>query len=103
MCGEQQETHLRQALITAIALLWSFHAQAGGFRCGTKLVVTGDPVSRLVRNCGQPAYRYKSSESIGGRGKTRLSGVTNWVYERGRRKDMIVSVQGGRVVKITVE
>jgi hypothetical protein len=30
-------------------------------------------------------------------------GVTHWVYERGRQKDMVVSVHGGKVVKIARE
>ncbi len=78
-------------------------AQAGSFRCGTRLVVTGDPVSRLVRNCGQPDSKHKARESVGSRGNSRTTAVTNWVYDRGRKRDMIVSVAGGKVVKIAVD
>ncbi|NIP18577.1 MAG: DUF2845 domain-containing protein [Xanthomonadales bacterium] len=84
-------------------LMVPVEAQSGSFRCGTKLVVTGDPVSRLVRNCGQPAHKIRARESIGSRGRNTSTSVVNWVYERGRKRDMIVSVQGGKVVKIAVE
>ena len=40
------------------------NSEAGGFRCGTRLVITGDPVSRLLKSCGEPAYRYKSRVSL---------------------------------------
>ena len=76
---------------------------AGSFRCGTRLVVTGDPVNRLVRHCGQPDSKHKARELVGERGTGRSTGVTNWVYERGRKRDMIVSVAGGKVVKIMVD
>ena len=94
---------MRQALLISLAILCAGETHAASFRCGTRIVMTGDPVSRLVRNCGQPAFRYKAREVVGSRGGGKPTGVTNWVYERGRKKDMIVSVQGGRVVKIAVE
>jgi hypothetical protein len=93
---------MRMLLLIA-AFFYAGDVPAGSFRCGTKIVVTGDPVSRLVRNCGQPASRYKAKELIGSRGNSRATGVTNWIYPRGRKKDMIVSVAGGRIVKIAVE
>jgi hypothetical protein len=78
-------------------------AQAGGFRCGTRLVVTGDTVSRLIDACGQPVMKYKAKESVRQDGSRRTTGVTNWVYERGRRDPMIVSVRSGRVVRIATD
>jgi len=78
-------------------------AQAGSFRCGTHIVITGDPVGRLLRACGKPSLQYKARESIREKGQRVTLGVTHWVYERGRRKDMVVSVHGGKVVKIARE
>jgi len=94
---------MRQALLISLAVLCAGEAHAASFRCGTRIVVTGDPVSRLVKSCGQPALKYKSRELLGSRGSGKSTSVTNWVYERGRKKDMIVSVFGGKVVKIAVE
>jgi hypothetical protein len=90
-------------ILACLGLLVSPPARTDSFRCGTKLVVTGDPVSRLVRNCGQPKLKYRAREALGGRGAGTTTSVTHWVYGRGRKKDMVVSVRSGRVVKITVE
>jgi len=92
-----------RTLVIALSLVAALPAGADSFRCGTRIVVTGDTVVRLVKACGQPGLKYKARETIGNRGGTRRESVTNWVYERGRKRDMIVSVRDGRVVKITVE
>lgn len=47
--------------------------------------------------------QYKARESIREKGQRVTRGVTHWVYERGRQKDMVVSVHGGKVVKIARE
>ncbi len=75
-------------------------AQAGSFRCGTRIVITGDSISRLVKSCGQPSLRYKARESIRSDGRLVTMGVTHWIYERGRKKNMVVSVRSGKIVKI---
>lgn len=93
--------------ICIISILCLFHvattARADSFRCGTRIVVTGDSINRLLRSCGHPAFKVKAREAIGSRGDRQLTAVTNWVYERGRRRDMIVSVRSGKVVRIAVE
>lgn len=86
-------------ITAALLLAWSA-AQAAGFRCGTRIVIIGDSVSRLVRSCGQPELKYKARETIREDGRRQTTGVTHWVYERGNRKDMVVSVRSGKVVKI---
>ena len=84
-------------------LLCSMQAQAGGFRCGARLVITGDSINRLIKSCGQPLLKYKAKESVKADGSRKLTGVTNWVYERGRKKNMVVSIHSGKVVKIAVD
>jgi len=78
-------------------------AQAGGFRCGTRLVITGDSINQLLKACGNPSLKYKAKETVKEDGSRKSTGVTNWVYQRGRNKNMIVSVRSGRVVKIAVD
>lgn len=90
------------ATLAVLLLAWS-DAQAASFRCGTRLVITGDSVSRLVRSCGQPELKYKARETIREDGRRQTTGVTHWVYERGSRKSMVVSVRSGKVVKIALE
>lgn len=89
--------------ILAVLLLASSQAQAASFRCGTRIVIIGDSVSRLVRSCGKPELKYKARETIREDGRRQTTGVTHWVYDRGRRKSMVVSVRSGKVVKIELE
>ncbi|MDX1459580.1 MAG: DUF2845 domain-containing protein [Xanthomonadales bacterium] len=71
-----------------------------GFRCGTRLVVSGDPVSRLLRACGTPALKYRASETVRRGGKSQKKPVQHWVYERAGRPSMIVAVSDGKVLRI---
>lgn len=71
-----------------------------GMRCGTRLVVSGDPVSRLLQACGEPRSRIKARADVGRRGAAQEVPVTQWIYPRAGRADMIVSIRHGRVVKI---
>ena len=85
-----------------ILLAMSQSAEAGSLRCGTRLVIMGDSIKQLTDACGQPALKYKAKESLKGDGRYKTTGVTNWVYERGRKRNMVVSVRSGKVVKIAV-
>ncbi len=94
-----------QAKIWVLLLLMSVcvQAQAGSFRCGTKIVVTGDSISRLLKACGQPSLKYKAQETIRSKGGRKATGVSHWIYERGRKRNMVVSVRSGKVVKIATD
>ncbi|NND43998.1 MAG: DUF2845 domain-containing protein [Xanthomonadales bacterium] len=89
--------------IILLAMLASTTAEAASFRCGTRIVIIGDSIGRLVRACGKPALKYKARETIREDGRRQTTGVTHWVYERGRRKNMVVSVRSGKVVRIQLE
>jgi len=78
-------------------------SRAGSLRCGTKIVITGDSISRLLESCGQPVLKYKAKESIRADGRRQATGVTNWVYARGSKKNMVVSVRSGKVVRIALD
>jgi len=87
-------------LITLLLLLGADSALGDGIRCGSRLVMTGDPVSRLVQACGKPDRSFQARVLVGEREQRREVGVTQWVYERRRRPDLIVSLRGGSVVRI---
>ena len=91
------------ATLPVMALICSEVSEAGSFRCGTRIVVTGDSVSRLLKACGKPAMTYKAKEVIRKSGSSRTESVSQWIYERGRKKNMVVSVRSGKVVKIAVD
>lgn len=53
-----------------------------------------------VKKWGNPQRKYRTYQTIDDHGHRYDAGVTDWVYERGRNKDMIVSVRNGEVIKI---
>ena len=84
-----------------LLMLLNGNALADGFRCGTKLILAGDPVTRLTRACGKPDATFKASADIREQGRPKQVSVTQWVYQRGRNRDIIVSIRHGEVVQIT--
>ena len=78
-------------------------AAADSFRCGRKIVKQGDSGSALVKKCGKPARKYSSKEVVNEQGRQSKVSVSNWVYERSRKKDMIISIRSGTVIKIQVD
>jgi len=95
--------HRKKLVLLLGALCFSQAVNSSGFRCGTHLVVVGDSVGRLMRSCGKPSLKYKAKELLRKNSSSQPSAVMHWVYERGRRKSMVVSVRSGKVVKIALE
>ena len=85
--------------------LWLLSASvsAEAIRCGRSLVKNGESTNTLIKKCGDPIRKYASKESVKAQGRSSTVAVSNWVYERRGRKDMIVSVRSGTVVKIQVD
>jgi len=69
-------------------------ARASGYstwRCGSRLIATGDSASRVLSRCGDPAYVTTSAELVtfrlvSGLEVTRLVSVEEWTYDRGSRE-----------------
>ena len=91
--------------ILLIVLLTSIfiNANADSFRCGRALVKANESANALIKKCGEPVRKYSSKETISENGRHSKVGVSNWVYERHGKKDMIVSVRNGTVTKIQVD
>lgn len=89
--------------LLTVSIMFSGIVAADSFRCGRKIIKQGDSGSSLVRKCGNPVRKYSSKEMVNDRGRQAKVAVSNWVYERNRGKDMIVSVRGGTVIKIQVD
>ena len=90
-------------LLLTISLLVFSSAAADSFRCGRKLVKQGDSGNSLIKKCGKPSRKYSSKELVNDQGRLSKVSVSNWVYDRNRKKDMIVSVRSGTVIKIQVD
>lgn len=86
-----------------LCLLVSGSVWAESFRCGRTLVKTGESSNALIKKCGNPSRKFGSKVMINDQGFQKRVGVSNWVYERRGKRDMIVSVQSGSVVKIQVD
>ena len=86
-----------------VLVLVSIHASAGSFRCGRKIVKEGESTNALIKKCGNPVRKYSSKEVVYDAGRQQRIGLSNWVYERKGKKDMIVSIRGGAVMKIQVD
>jgi hypothetical protein len=82
---------------------FSINTPAASFRCGRTLVKVDESTNALIKKCGNPVRKYSSKETVSDHGHPKLIGVSNWVYERRGKKDMIVSVYSGAVVKIQVD
>jgi hypothetical protein len=76
-------------------------AEADTFRCGSKVVSTGDSSSAVIQNCGKPLNKDKGYEVVRlkeGRKKVR---VERWRYKKSSRSlERIVMIYRGRVVAI---
>ena len=80
------------------AVISAHHAAGQRIRCSTRLVANGDSVTHLLKVCGKPAMKFRARDKDKRSGHARS--VQQWVYERGRRAAMVVSILDGKVVRI---
>lgn len=89
--------------MVVVLVLVSAGIHADSFRCGRKLVKPGESSNALLKKCGSPIRKYSSKEMMREGGHQVRVGVSNWVYERRGKKDMIVSVYRGKVMKLQID
>jgi hypothetical protein len=78
-------------------------AAADSYRCGRKLIRTGDTAADVLRVCGEPRYKDRGKESLRLDGATQQLSVERWYYKRSRRSlEHIVLLHRGRVVAVEV-
>ena len=90
-------------ILLSVAIACSGTTEADSFRCGRKLVKAGDSSSVLVKKCGKPARKFSSKETVTKLGRQSRVSVSNWIYERGGKKDMVISIRSGTIVKVEVD
>jgi hypothetical protein len=78
-------------------------SHADSFRCGRALIKPGDSSNALIKKCGKPVRKFSSKERVKVDGRQTQTGVSNWVYRRNGKRDMIVSVRNGVVIKMAVD
>jgi len=94
---------MRGLLYIAVLTCLPWNVSADSFRCGRKIVKTGDTVNVLIKKCGTPQRKFSSKEVISENGRQSNVSVSNWVYQRTRKKDIIVFVRSGAVVQVSVD
>ena len=94
---------MNKLLILFLLIALSGSLLADSFRCGRKIVKTGESSNALVKKCGQPVRKLRGNERIKVHGQQKRTAVSNWVYERRNKRDMIVSVKNGTVVRLEID
>lgn len=94
---------MKKWLLLGLCVLYVSTSGADSFRCGRKLVKVGESSNALVKKCGSPTRKYSARATVSESGRQRETAVSNWVYERRGRRDMIVSVRGGTVVRLEID
>jgi hypothetical protein len=90
-----------QFLTVLMLLLFTSDMAADSYRCGRKLVRTGDSSGDLLRICGEPHHKDRGTEKIYANGKTINARVERWYYRKNSRSvERMVLLQGGRIVAI---
>lgn len=78
-------------------------AAADSYRCGRKLIRTGDSSADVLRVCGEPASKDRGRAEVRDGGSIRNVSVERWHYKRNSRSlSRIVNIYRGRVVSIDV-
>jgi ribosomal protein S8E len=76
-------------------------ASADSFRCGRKVVRTGDSPADLLEKCGKPRYKDKGNENTREHGSQKKVRVERWYYKKSsRRLEQIVVIHKGRIIAI---
>jgi hypothetical protein len=90
-------------ILLFILAIYGSNLSADSFRCGRKLIKTGDSTSDLIRICGQPHHKNRGQEKIRVNGVSKNTSVQRWYYKKNSRSlEHIVLIHKGRVSAIEV-
>ena len=88
------------ALIIVLSVVAS-NLSADSFRCGRKLIKTGDSSGDVIRVCGEPRHKDRGKEKIKLNGVVKNTSVQRWYYKKSsRRLEQIVVIHKGRIIAI---
>jgi hypothetical protein len=89
------------AAATIALLLVAENLLADSFRCGRKVVRSGDSQSEVLAACGEPQRRESKQESLWLGSSQKNVRVKAWYYKRSSRKlERIVLIYQGKVVAV---
>ena len=91
------------AFMAGLLVLGSFidMATADSFRCGRKVIRTGDSPGDLLQRCGEPRYKDRGYENTRAQGSQKKVRVERWYYKKNSRAlEQIVVIHKGRIIAI---
>lgn len=89
------------AIVLSAAYIPQLHGDS--FRCGRKLVHTGDTRAELLRVCGEPNHKDRGRAEVDVDGIRKSVSVERWHYKKSSRSlEHIVIVYRGNVEKVIV-
>ena len=90
-------------ILYCVLLVLVADLSADSFRCGRKLIRTGDSASDLLRVCGQPLYKDRGNRKIKVNGISKSTRVEMWYYKKSSRSlEHAILVYKGSVVGVEV-
>jgi hypothetical protein len=91
-------------VVLTTQLVWlSESLLADSYRCGRKLVRSGDSRQALLSLCGQPEHKDRGQEEVKIDGRRIRASVERWYYQKNKRSlQRMVVLHKGRIVSIEI-
>jgi hypothetical protein len=91
------------ALLVAALLCPSPEGAADSYRCGRRLIQSGDSSADVLRLCGEPRHKDRGQEYVRLNGVRQAASVERWYYKKSSRSlERIVVIYRGKVISIDV-
>jgi hypothetical protein len=101
MAYQSSQLTLAASFVAAVTILCSALAEADSYRCGRKLIRTGDSIGDVLRVCGEPLFKDRGEAELRLNGVRQRVSVQRLYYRQGRRSlQHVVLIHKGRVVAI---
>jgi hypothetical protein len=90
-------------LLAVLGLWLNAEATADSYRCGRRLIQSGDSSADVLRVCGKPRHKERGHESVRIDGAPQSVSVERWYYKKSNRSlERIVLIYRGKVIAIQV-
>ena len=98
-----QRFAIKSAFIYIVLVLYVPALSADSFRCGRKLISTGDSASEVFRICGEPHYKDRGNAKIKVNGASKNTRVERWYYKKSSRSlEHAILIHKGSVVAVEI-
>ncbi|MDT8320103.1 MAG: DUF2845 domain-containing protein [Xanthomonadales bacterium] len=92
------------AAVLCSAIFFAASLQADSYRCGRKLIRSGDSAGEVLSRCGPPRYKDRGRASVRIAGGKEELAVQRWYYRKSSRSlGRVILIHQGQVVGIEIE